>query len=629
MGTVDPAITARLASLEALVAAQQTALEAERALRVDAESERDRLREAYQALQLDVELARRRLVVAKAERVDTTQLELEFAAKLAALDALSGATTDDPIEDPAQNGSSSRQRRKPTGRRDLRQAPIGEERLEITDPDLEGLVERIGAEESCELVWRRGGFVRLVIARIKYRATATETTTAPSPAQESDAMTVDEDAASASPADSETSSASSETASDEVATATKGETVGARIVTAAMPERLLMRSYATPSLLAHIASDKLCDGLPLHRQEDRFERLGFPIHRSTMCRWLEEVGAIAGATVVEAMRKEALATAFCIATDATGVLVQPIPRPDKKRQPCRRGHFFVQIADADHVFFEYTPVETSQVVSELFRGFSGFVQADAKSVYDILYRPLRDRDRAGADPPDHAVRHEVGCWSHARTGLWEAAIATQHIVAREGLARIMRMFQRERLFRDRSPDERKALRDQYIRPHVVAFFEFAEQEYERVQNQRGMLRSALGYCVRQKAALMRFLDDGRLEMTNNGSERQLRRVAVGRKAWLFVGSDDHGQAAGNLLTLIASARLHGLDPEVYLRDLFRVLPHWPRDRYLELCPRYWRTTRARLDQNELHRELGPLTIPEPPLPTAVPASIPAELRPAP
>jgi hypothetical protein len=631
-GTVDPAIAARLASLEALVSAQQTAIETsrtelenERARRLDAESERDRLREAYQALQLEVELARRRLVVAKAERVDTTQLELEFAAKLAALDALAGGTTADDIDD--AHGHASRRRRS-TGRRDLRQAPIGEERLEIIDPDLEGVVERIGAEESCELVWRRGGFVRLVIARIKYRASATETATAPSAAQEADAMTVDPDVTSEGTGDGETVlssrdavTGSSSTASDQIVRTT--------IVTAPMPERLLMRSYATPSLLAHIASDKFCDGLPLHRQEDRFERLGFPIHRSTMCRWLEEVGAIVGATVVEAMRKEALATAFCIATDATGVLVQPTPRPDKKRQPCRRGHFFVLIADADHVFFEFTPVETSQVVSELFRDFSGFVQADAKSVYDILYRPPRERDRAGADPPDRAIRHEVGCWSHARTGLWEAAVATQDIFAREGLARIMRMFQRERLFKDRPPDERKELRDQYIRPHVVAFFEFAELEYERVKHQRGMLRSALGYCVRQKAALMRFLEDGRLEMTNNGSERQLRRVAVGRKAWLFVGSDDHGQAAGNLLTLIASARLHRLDPEVYLRDLFRVLPHWPRDRYLELAPRYWRTTRARLDHDELHRELGSLTIPEPPLPTAVPASIPAELRPAP
>jgi hypothetical protein len=385
----------------------------------------------------------------------------------------------------------------------------------------------------------------------------------------------------------------------------------------------------TPSLLAHVASDKFCDGLPLNRQEDRFDRLGVPLHRSTMSRWLEEAGATLGATVVEAMRQEALTTSFCIATDATGVLVRPTPRSDHQRQPCRRGHFFVQIADADHVFFEYTPVENSAVVSELFRGFSGFVQADAKSVYDVLYRPPKERDRVLPGSADHAVRREVGCWSHARTGLWEAAVATQNVIAREGLARIMRMFQRERLWKERSPDQRKDLRDRWLRPHVDAFFQFAQEEYERVEHQRGMLRSALGYCVRQQEALRRFLDDGRLETTNNHSERQLRRVAVGRKAWLFVGSDDHGQAAANLLTLIASARLHRLDPEHYLRDVFRVLPHWPRERFLELAPRYWRITRARLDRAQLDKELGPLAIPQPPLPTAMPASLPAELVAAP
>ena len=606
---MDPAIVARLTELEATVAAQQVALEAERAAleaerarRADVEAERDRLRAAYQLLQLEVELARRRLVVAKAERVDTTQLELEFAAKLAALDALAGRVASDDGGSPSPTGpAAGRGKRKGKGRRDLRKAPVGEERLEVTDPVLEGKATRIGFEESSQLVWRRGGFVRLVIARVKYRT---------------DIEAVADGAPAAS------------TASDHVAEGVAAEDAqppAATIVTAAMPPQLLMRSYAAPSLIAHVASDKFCDGLPLNRQEDRFERLGIPIHRSTMCRWLEEAGAILGATIVEAMRKEALATAFCIATDATGILVQPMPRPDGKRQPCRRAHFFVQIADADHVFFEYTPVETSAVVSELFRGFSGFVQADAKSVYDVLYRPAGQRDRVVADG---AVRHEVGCWSHARTGAWEAAVATQSVIAREALARIMRMFQLERLWKERSPEHRKALRDRYLQPHVASFFAFVEEEYERVKHERGFLRSALGYCVRQKNALMRFLADGRLEMTNNHSERQLRRVAVGRKAWLFVGSDDHGQAAGNWLTLIASARLHKLDPEVYLRDLLRVLPHWPRDRYLELAPRYWRITRARLDRDQLAAELGPLTIPEQPLPTAIPASVPAELQPA-
>lgn len=668
----DPAVTARLAELEATVVAQQAALEAERELRAAAEAERDRLRDAYEALKIQVELAHRRLVIAKAERVDTTQLELEFAATLAELDKLAGLVEPETEATGGEGGAARDKTKRRRGRRCDLHKVVGEERIEIPNPIYEGKFERIGAEEeAAKLKWRRGGLVRVVIVRPKYRTTppaartvdetpstadVSSATSATEVAVASTTMTASEDAtgsaievanvdatpsANASPVEVPSTQLALSTATPPEGAATvpaaratadpDGESIPAKptIVTAAMPPQLLPGSYALPSLLAHIASDKFCDGLPLHRQEDRFARLGATIHRSTMARWLEEIGAIMGATIIEAMRKEALATAFCIATDATGVLVQPDPRPDKKRQPCRRAHFFVQIADADHVFFEYTPVETSKVVSELFRGFSGFVQADAKSVYDVLYRLPHERDLDDGGPPDLAVRHEVGCWSHARTKLWEAAVATQDPVAREGLARIMRMFQLDRTWKDRSPDERKALRDRHLRPHVVAFFAFAEEAYERVKHQRGLLRSALGYCVRQKDALMRFLEDGRLEMTNNHSERQLRKVACGRKAWLFVGSDDHGQAAGNLLTLIASARLHKLDPELYLRDVFRVLPHWPRERYLELAPRYWSATRARLDPNELDQELWPLKVPEPPLPTAAAAPVPAELRPAP
>ena len=217
--------------------------------------------------------------------------------------------------------------------------------------------------------------------------------------------------------------------------------------------------------------------------------------------------------------------------------------------------------------------------------------------------------------------HEVGCWSHARRKFWEATIA-KSAVAREGLVRIGRLFALERKWKNRPPVEKTALRAEYARPHLDAFFAWAEAEYERVKNERGLLRSALGYVVRQKAALIRYLDDGRLVMHNNESERQLRRIAVGRHAWLFVGSDDHAQSAAHLFSLIASARLHGLDPELYLRDLFRVLAHWPRDRYLELCPKYWAKTRARLDTVELAVEFGPLTVPP-----ALPATSPEQQSP--
>lgn len=573
---VDPPTTTdrRVAELEAQLAAAQAAheaaLTAERAKLAATEVERDQLRVAYQHLQHELALMRRRLFTAKAERLDTTQLELELGQKLAALDALNrelgwtpptGSTSDG---DPEPTKPASGGKRKSSGRRDLRDANLPEERIELTDPVLEGTAERNGWEESARLSWRRGGFVRLIVARAKYRET--------NPA--GDDQTV--------------------------------------IVTTPLPPELLSRSMATPSMLAHVITEKWCDGMPYHRQEDRAARSGTPLDRGTMCRWGEEAGATVGATVVEAMRQEALRTSFCISTDATGVLVQPVKGGDQARRGCRHAHFLVQIADADHVFFEYLVRETSAALGALFHGFGGYVQADAKSTFNFLFKPPDQRPPPDDDEaPDLGERHEVGCWAHCRRKFWECAVTTKDPIAREAVLRIKRIFDLDRSWRDRPHAEIKALRDLHVRPHTDAFFAWVADEYARVKDQRGLLRSALGYAHRQCGPLTRFFDDGRLRLTNNHSERELRRVATGRKAWLFVGSDDHGQAAGNLLSLIASARLHQLDPEAYLRDIFRVLPHWPRDRYLELAPKYWRTTRARLDAAQLERELGPLTVPDP------------------
>jgi transposase len=563
--------TSQVRSTEERVAELEAALAAERAALAALTVERDTLRLAYRNAQQELELMRRRLFVAKAERLDTSQLELEFAHKLAALDALNqqlgapvtadGAAAAEPDDDAPSRPRGGKP--KPTGRRDLRDHDLPEERIELLDPALEGAATRIGWEESCQLSWRRACYVRTVIARAKYReGTGDEST----------------------------------------------------LVTAPLPPQILPRALATASLLAHVVSEKFCDGMPFHRQEDRTARLGLRIDRGTMCRWAEELGALVGSGVVEAMRDEALRTAFCISTDATGVLLQPIRGGDQQRRSCRRGHFLVQIADADHIFFEYMPKETSAAIGELFHGFSGYIQADAKSVYDLLFTPPDRRRPPDDGEHDLAERHEVGCWSHCRRKMWETAITSKDPVAREGVLRIKRIFDLDRSWRGKPPAEIKSLRDLHLRPHTDAFFAWVAVEYERVKGQRGMLRSALGYAHRQRGPLTRFFDDGRLKLTNNESERELRRVAVGRKAWLFIGSDDHAQAAGNLLTLVASARLHRLDPEAYLRDVFRVFPHWPRDRYLELAPRYWLATRARLDPAQLERELGPLDVP--PLPSS-------------
>lgn len=567
------------------MAVLRAALEAEKERSAALEQERDRLRKAYDDLKIELEQLRRKITAAKAERIDTTALELEFANKLAHVDMLTGelnvgdAASDDDGA-PSGNGSGSntgkrkKNARKPTGRRDLSQTELPVERIEVKDPILEDLVakgkaETAGFEESSKIGYRRGGHTRVVIARQKYVVFSSETTTQ----------------------------------------AYDSPNTTRRVVTTEKPPEFLRRSIAAPSLLAKVISDKFTYGMPFFRQEEKCAAEGISIDRGSMSRWVEDIGNTLASGLVAAARRDAMQTAICLATDATGIAVQPIRTHEKTRQPCRRAHFFVQIADRDHVFFEYTPRETSKAVYEMFSGFSGYVQADAKSVYDLLFREPRADDDV---VDDGATRHELGCWAHMRRYFYEAAIATKDVNAREALYRIHRIFENEKKFRTLSPEQRKHSRDRLSRPHIDDFFKWVHLEYAKVEDQRGLLRTALGYARRQEDALKRFLDDGRLVLENNRSERALRSVAVGRKNWLFIGSDDHGEAAAAMLSIVASAKLHGLDPELYLRDVLRVIPHWPKPRLLELSAKYWAATRARLDPTQLAQEFGPLTIPTAP-----------------
>ena len=184
-------------------------------------------------------------------------------------------------------------------------------------------------------------------------------------------------------------------------------------------------------------------------------------------------------------------------------------------------------------------------------------------------------------------------------------------MAQEGLLRIGRFFFLEHSWRHLAPLERHRQRLMHLRPLMDNFFAWVHQHWPTFEPLRGLVRVALGYVRRQEAALRRPLEDGRLVLDNNRSERALRSIAVGRKAWLFCGSDDHATAAGHIFSMIASARLHQLDPERYLRELLRVLPLWPGDRYLELAPLFWAHTRALLDPEQLAAEFGPLDIPPP------------------
>jgi hypothetical protein len=217
----------------------------------------------------------------------------------------------------------------------------------------------------------------------------------------------------------------------------------------------------------------------------------------------------------------------------------------------------------------------------MFRGFRGYIHADAHAIYDALFAGRTPR---GA-PPDEQQGPppiEVACWSHMRRHFWKAAVC-HHAIGVEALKRIAPIFDAEGLLAKIAPSRRKVLREKHVRPLVDDFIAWVKQCEQPAE--RGYLSTALGYVIRNEVALRRFLEDGRLKMDNNASERALRSIAIGRKNWLFCGSDDHASAAANLFSLIAGCKLHGLDPELYLAEVIHVMPYWPRDRYIELSPR--------------------------------------------
>jgi len=600
---MDPSATTALeeldaATLRALVLEGQTRLAERDARLVAVEQElsgltlrHQQLWNTYERLKEALALLQRRIFVAKAERVDTTQLQLEFEELNEQLNKLSGqleGTEEDGAEeggveedgDKPDSGSTKPGNKpngtgsKPKGRRgpaDLSMSP--KETVRISDPVMDALVAEgkakvVDVERTSQLGYQRGGYRHVVTERVKY-----------------------------------------------VTTNAHGLS---EMETAAMPKSLLPRCLATASTLAHIITSKFCYGLPLYRIEEMMANEGIKLDRGTMSRWVDQLGGTFGATVVEAMDQDARANAFCMLTDATGFAIQPgrrdAPGP---RRPCRKGHFFVRIADQDHVLFDFMPKHTKEGVYALFRGYEGYVQADASSVYDALFRTPEERKR---DDPEHdgCERIEVGCWSHARRKYWEAALAKSP-VARAALLRIGKMFEiDEKLRKGKPPPDNLARKRQtHLRPLVDEFLEFAEAEYAAIKNQRSSLTSALGYTVRNKDALRAFLRDGRLRMDNNPSEGQLRKVVRIRDVAFFAGSDEHAESAASHLTLIASSKLHDLDPQAYLRDIIRVLPFWPMDRYLELAPKFWAETRARLDPVQLEAEVGHIDVP-PRAPTRTP-----------
>jgi transposase len=331
------------------------------------------------------------------------------------------------------------------------------------------------------------------------------------------------------------------------------------------PELPIARGLGGPGLLADSVVRRWYEHQPLYRQERAYGREGLELARSTVCGWHLELAALCQ-PVVDAMWVDAF-TAPYLCTDATGVLVQA---PEK----CRHGHFWVVLAPERHALFAYTPKHDGAAVDQILAGYKGYLVADAHSVYEHLF--------GSGDVV------EVACWAHARRYFWKA-LGTDPERARQGLAFINELFRLERPWAHAPPERRLAARQAESKPVVDKFFEWADAHALQVLDETPIAKG-LTYVRNQRVALQRFLEDGRLPIHNNWSERQLRREALGRKNWLFLGSDDGGEANATFVSLLASCELHGLEPWAYLRDLFCLLPSWPRRRVLELAPAYWKQT---------------------------------------
>ena len=268
---------------------------------------------------------------------------------------------------------------------------------------------------------------------------------------------------------------------------------------APVPERPIPRALAGASLLAHVIVSKYCDHLPLHRQSRQAARAGLSLCRSTLCGWVEASHELA-ACVVDAMWQDALRYDY-LALDVTGVLVQA-------KGACRKGHFWVLIAGQDHVLFRYTRKHDSAAVGSLLADYRGYLQADAATVYDFLFRGNEER------PPPCI---EVGCWAHARRRFFEA-LGTDGPRATCALEWIGALYRIDRETAAFASDERTRVRAAQSAPVLDAFFAWADQAWTQVLPE-SPIGQAVRYARNQRHALRRFLDDGRQRIDNNWSER--------------------------------------------------------------------------------------------------------------
>jgi transposase len=343
-----------------------------------------------------------------------------------------------------------------------------------------------------------------------------------------------------------------------------------RILQEPAPHRPIARGLAGPGLLAHVLVAKYADHLPLYRQSEIYEREGVELDRSTLADW------VGGAShtlepLVDALRKYVLAGTKLHGDDI------PVPVLAPGHGKTKTGRLWTYVRDdrpagsndAAAVWFAYSPDRKSEHPFVHLGNYRGTLQADGYAGFNRLYEKGEIR--------------EAACWAHVRRKFHDLFETHASPVAKEALERIAALYGIEREIRGRPPHERREIRNARTRPLLESLKTWLEETRAKL-SRKSEVTQAIHYALGRWTQLIRYCDDGLLEIDNNAAERALRAVALGRKNYLFAGSDTGGQRAAALYSLIGSAKLNGIDPEAYLSTVLARIADHPISRIEELLP---------------------------------------------